>query len=98
MKNSTKRSLGLLGTFALVFAVHVVASFSAWAFAPGNVVPHSQKGYGLVQPIAWPIFSFPTFYLAPGRAATTSFEALLVVNSLIVAAVVIAIALACLSL
>jgi hypothetical protein len=91
MKQPIKKVLGLLVAFVLLFVVHVVASFAAWSFAPGNVVPHPGQQYALVQRIAWPIFSFPTFYVAPGPAATTSFEPLLILNSLVVAAAVMAI-------
>jgi len=91
VKQSSKRFLGLFFAFALLFAVHVVASFAAWSFAPGNVVPHAQQDYGFLQRVAWPVFSFPTFYLVPGPVATTSFGLLLILNSLIVAAAVVTI-------
>jgi hypothetical protein len=91
MKHSIKKVLGLFVAFVLLFVLHVVASFAAWSFAPGNVVPHPQQEYALVQRVAWPIFSFPTFYVAPRPVATTSFEPLLILNSLVAAAGVIAI-------
>jgi hypothetical protein len=75
----------LLATFGVLFGIHLVGSFLAWSVAPGNVVPRAGTAYTLPQRIAWPIFSFPLFYVLPTGVATTTFEWVMVMNSLAVA-------------
>jgi hypothetical protein len=87
MKTLIKSSAKILAAFIILFIAHLVASFTAWAFAPGNVVPRTANVYSLAQRIAWPVFSFPVFYVVPPTISTTSFETLLVVNSAVVASV-----------
>ena len=76
--------------FIAVLVLHLVGSFVAWSLAPGNVVP--QRSYGGLQRIAWPIFAVPLFDVLPANMTTTSFGAVLVINSLCVALVIAAIA------
>ena len=91
MRKAFKGSFLVVGTFILVFGIHLVGSFMAWSLAPGNVVP--QPSYSLLQRIAWPIFELPLFPLLPDDVTTRSFEPLLVLNSLCVAFVFALIAL-----
>ena len=91
MTYRSKAPFALLATFVVVFGIHLVGSFVAWSLAPGNVVP--QESYGLLQRIAWPIFEFPLFKFLPDNVTTTSFESILVLNSLCVAFVFALIAL-----
>jgi len=90
-----KVPFALLATFVVLFGIHLVGSFVAWSLAPGNVVPRAGQMYTLAQRVAWPIFSFPLFYVLPAGVATTSFEWVLVMNSLAVALAIAIIAMLC---
>lgn len=85
MKKPFKKYLVRISAFMLLFVMHLVGSFVAWSLAPGNVVPHAEKTAALMQRVAWPIFSFPLFYVVPENVSTTSFESVLVMNSVLVA-------------
>jgi hypothetical protein len=98
MTYRSKAPFALLVTFVVLFGIHFVGSFLAWSFAPGNVVPRVRQAYTLLQRVAWPIFSFPLFYVLPAGASTTSFESVMVLNSLAVALAIAIIATLCVRL
>src|SRR5712692_8556024 len=103
MENKGQRSNDLQIEKPRCFARHLCRAFrnSSHRFVHGVVRRTGQCGAPCGSSLyagpafAWPIFSFPLFYVLPLRASTTSFESVMVLNSLIVAVVVIAVAVTC---
>ncbi len=64
--------------FSVIFSVHLVASFIAWSFAPGNVA-----GRAVIVSVAWKTLSFPLFEVLSEPILTAHFGVSLAVNSLL---------------
>ena len=56
--------------------LHFFVQFYGWSLAPGNA---ARPGVSI--PWAWPILSFPIFYVVPASTATGSFWLVCFANS-----------------
>lgn len=72
--------------FIVIVFVHLTLQFLAWSFALGNTV---FKQTNIIAKIAWPILSFPMFWILPGKFSDSYFWSVFLFNSICWAGVLI---------